>query len=68
VLTIQKKMDLEIPIELLEYLFLFYSQEFKRHHSILWNTLGYSVYEKAKHPVYWLIILYWLKDKISLEL
>ncbi len=68
VLTIQKKMDSEVPIELLEYLFLFYSQEFKRHHSILWNTLGYSVYEKAKHPVYWLIILYWLKDKISLEL
>ena len=68
VVTIQEIMDTEVPLELLEYLFLFYSQEFKRPPSVLWSTLGYSVYEKVKHPIYWLIILYWLKDKISLEI
>jgi hypothetical protein len=64
--TLQEQMDAEVPQVLLKHLFLFYVQEYKHPPAVIWSTLGYSQQEKAKHPVYWLVILYWLKDKISL--
>jgi hypothetical protein len=65
--SLQNKFDEEVPQELLRHLFLFYSNTYKHPPSVLKSTLGYSTYPKQKHPVYWLIILFWLKDKISLE-
>lgn len=61
----QLKLDAEVPTELLEYLFKFYTQTFKRPPMILRSTLGFKVYDKGKHPIYWLVILYWLKDEID---
>ncbi len=66
--SMQKQFDEEVPHELLRHLFLFYSHSYKHPQSVLKSTLGYSPRPKIKHPVYWLIILYWLKDKISLEM
>lgn len=61
----QLRFDAELPKELLQYLFKFYCKEFKRQPTVLRSTLGYKVYDKGKHPVYWLVILYWLKDEIN---
>lgn len=61
----QLKFDAEVPTALLEYLFNFYNQTFKRPPMVLRSTLGFKAYDKGKHPVYWLVILYWLKDEID---
>ncbi|WP_273024338.1 TniQ family protein [Rheinheimera sp.] len=63
--THQERFDEELPAELLKYLFKFYCQSFKRQPMVLRSTLGYKVYEKGKHPVYWLAILYWLRHQID---
>lgn len=61
----QKRFDTEVSINILQYLFKFYSQVYKYPPTVLGSTLGYKTYAKGKHPVYWLVILYWLKNEID---
>lgn len=61
----QKRFDMEVSINILQYLFKFYSQVYKHPPTILGSTLGYKAYATGKHPVYWLVILYWLKNEID---
>lgn len=65
--SLQEQFDNDVPLSLCRHLFLFYKKTSKKQTTVLRSTLGFSFYKKYKHPVYWLIILYWLKDKISLE-
>lgn len=64
---LQEQLDNDIPLSLRCHLFNFYTMANTKHPKILQSTLGYNYKVKYKHPVYWLIILYWLKDKISLD-
>jgi hypothetical protein len=64
---LQEKFDQDVPLSLCRYLFRFYKDSSKKQPTVLKNTLGFSYRTKYKHPVYWLIILYWLRDKISLD-
>lgn len=57
----------EVPLVLLQHLFTFFSKQYNRDHTVLRSTLGWSQHNRPKHPIYWLIIIYWLKDKISLD-
>ena len=54
----------EIPKEILEYCFLFYqSNKYKRKPNLLLTTIqkdGQSI----RNPVYWLVILYWLRNHL----
>jgi hypothetical protein len=65
--SLQEQFDNDVPLNLCRHLFLLYKNNSKKQATILKSTLGYSYYKKYKHPVYWLIILFWLKDKVSLE-
>lgn len=48
---------------LLGHLFKAYKQGLDRRPNILWATLsGMSPSRSLRHPIYWLVILYWLRD------
>jgi hypothetical protein len=63
---LQKNFDSEMPTSITKYLFPNYS----KHKVYLFrSTMGN--YQKSKvrqvtHPVYWLAIIYWLKDELGL--
>jgi hypothetical protein len=63
---LQRQFDKEVPLAIRRHLFSFYSKPYRTQPRILRSTLGINHNTKHKHPVNWLIILYWLKDKISL--
>lgn len=66
---LQKKFDEDMPDSILCHLFLSYSKKRVRPHNLLKNTLGHRQTTRYNmnfsHPVCWLVILYWLKDKVS---
>jgi hypothetical protein len=63
---LQKNFDSEMPTSITKYLFPNYS----KHKVYLFrSTMG--IYQKSKvrqvtHPVYWLAIIYWLRDELGL--
>lgn len=64
--TYQDRFDESLPDGLLKYLFHFYTKRFKnRQPEVLRSTLGYNCSKKSKHPVYWLVILYWLRHQLD---
>ncbi|MDF3123497.1 hypothetical protein [Rheinheimera sp. 1928-s] len=66
---LQTKFDEDMPDSILRHLFFSYSKKRVRPHNLLKNTLGHrhtGRYDmNFSHPVCWLVILYWLKDKVS---
>lgn len=66
---LQIQFDTEVPSSLLRFLFLVYRPDSKRSLKLLQNTLGYRYSSRYSipysHPICWLIILFWLKDKIA---
>lgn len=64
---LERNFQEEVPEDLLKHLFKFNMVDFQCSTNVLKSTLGWERPIWPKHPILWLIILYWLKDKISLE-
>lgn len=58
------KMEACIPVSVLEHCFLFYKdKEYKRKPNLILTTLindGFAI----RNPVYWLVIMFWLKEEL----
>lgn len=68
---LQVQFEQDIPSCLLRFLFLNYREGCSHQFKLLQNTLGHRQTTRYlvqySHPICWLVILYWLKDKITWE-
>tara|TARA_R110001583_G_C5667601_1_gene410378 strand:- start:3058 stop:3960 length:903 start_codon:yes stop_codon:yes gene_type:complete len=62
-----KELENEVESELLSFLFKFYKKTPENMINILRITLTDSGSSSYRNPIYWLVILFWLRDKIGIE-
>ena len=62
-----KELEHEVESELLSFLFKFYKKTPENMINILRITLTDSGSSSYRNPIYWLVILFWLRDKIGIE-
>lgn len=68
--TLKRQFDKDIPKSVLRYLFSAEEKYLLGKVNIFKLTMGYQgglTQSKIAHPVYWLAILFWLRDDIRLE-
>lgn len=59
-------LEQDVGGELLNHLFRFYRDGRETRHNILWTTFsGKSTAKLIRHPIYWLVIIYWLRDALA---
>lgn len=62
-----KEFEREVGSELLSFLFKFYKIRPQNTVNILKITLTYYSLNRYSNPIYWLVILFWLRKQIRLE-
>ncbi|WP_415891124.1 hypothetical protein ACMXYV_07325 [Neptuniibacter sp. SY11_33] len=64
--ALSKRMESDLGDGILNHLFRAYRDERQSKPDVLWRTLsGLRKQKTTRHPVFWLVILYWLRDSLT---